>query len=377
MDFAFSTEQGDLRDLLRGFLRDVSPESEVRRLMGTGDGFDRDVWRRMAEQLGLPGLIVPEEYGGSGAGFVELGIVMEEMGAALVPTPYLGTAVLATTALLTAEDPAAAQDYLPAIAAGRCIATLAVVEDNGDWNPATSSCRASRDGIGWQVDGAKMFVLDGTSADLVLLTAVTPAGVSLFAVDGQAAGLSRIPLATLDQTRKQARLELRDVPARLIGQEGAAVSIVSSVFDLAAVALAAEQVGGAQRALDMAVDYAKTRVQFGRQIGSFQAVKHTCADLLIEVESARSAAYYALWSAAEQRADLPLVASLAKAYCCDASFHVAAGNIQIHGGIGFTWEHPAHLYFKRAKAAQSMFGTSSYHLDLMARRLPGSLLAVR
>ena len=167
------------------------------------------------------------------------------------------------------------------------------------------------------------------------------------------------------------------MPARLIGEEGAAVPIVSSVFDLAAVALAAEQVGGAQRVLDMAVDYAKTRVQFGRPIGSFQAVKHTCADLLIDVESARSAAYYALWSAAESRRDLPLVASLAKAYCCDAFFHVAAANIQIHGGIGFTWEHPAHLYFKRAKASQSMFGTSPYHLDLMARRLPASLLEAR
>jgi alkylation response protein AidB-like acyl-CoA dehydrogenase len=377
MDFAFSTEQDDLRALSRGFLYDVSPESQVRRLMDTDDGFDRDVWRGMAEQLGLPGLIVPEEYGGGGAGFVELGIVMEEMGAVLLPSPYFGTAVLATTALLAAEDSAAARDYLPEIAAGRSIATFAVVEDNGDWNPSTCSSLASRDGSGWRVDGAKMFVLDGVCADLVLLTALTPAGVSLFAVDGQAAGLSRIPLATLDQTRKQARLEFRDAPARLIGQEGAAVPIVSSVFDLAAVALAAEQVGGAQRVLDMAVDYAKTRVQFGRPIGSFQAVKHTCADLLIEVESARSAAYHALWSAAERRADLPLVASLAKAYCCDAFFHVAAGNIQIHGGIGFTWEHPAHLYFKRAKSSQSMFGNSSYHLDLMARRLPASLLAAR
>jgi alkylation response protein AidB-like acyl-CoA dehydrogenase len=328
-------------------------------------------------ELGLPGLIVPEEYGGSGAGFVELGIVMEEMGAALLPTPYFGTAVLATTALLTAGDHAAAADFLPGIAAGRSIATLAVVEEDGDWDPAACRCRASRDGAGWRVDGTKMFVLDGACATLVLMTALTPTGVSLFAVDGQAAGLSRIPLATLDQTRKQARLEFRDVQARLVGQDGAANSIVSSVFDLAAVALAAEQVGGAQRVLDMAVGYAKTRVQFGRPIGSFQAVKHACADLLIELESARSAAYYALWSAAERRGDLPLVASLAKAYCSDAFFHVAAGNIQIHGGIGFTWEHPAHLYFKRAKASQSMFGNSSYHLDLMARRLPDSLPATR
>jgi alkylation response protein AidB-like acyl-CoA dehydrogenase len=201
------------------------------------------------------------------------------------------------------------------------------------------------------------------------MTARTPSGISLFAVDGGAPGLSRTPLATLDQTRKQARLAFRDVPARLVGAVGAAAPVVSDVLDLAAVALAAEQVGGAARVLDTAVAYAKTRVQFGRQIGSFQAVKHKCADLLIEVESARSAAYYAMWSAAQRRADLPLVASLAKTYCSDAFCHAAAENIQIHGGIGFTWEHPAHLYFKRAKASQAMFGTSAHHLALMATRL--------
>jgi alkylation response protein AidB-like acyl-CoA dehydrogenase len=377
MDFAFSPEQDDLRGMVRRFLRDVSSESEVRRLMDTRAGFDRDVWRQMGEELGLLGLIVPEQYGGSGAGFVELGIVMEEMGAALLPSPYLATAVLATNALLAAADPAAATDFLPGIASGQAIATLAVVEDDGRWDPAAASCQASRDHDGWRVNGAKMFVLDGATATLVLMTAQTPSGLSLFAVDHGAPGLSRIPLATLDQTRKQARLEFRDVPARLIGMEGAAAPIVSTAFDLAAVALAAEQVGGAARALDMAVGYAKVRVQFGRQIGSFQAVKHKCADLLIEVESARSAAHYAMWSAAQRRDDLPLVASLAKAYCSDAFFHAAAENIQIHAGIGFTWEHPAHLYFKRAKASQVMFGSPAQHLALMAERLAAPLLAAR
>jgi alkylation response protein AidB-like acyl-CoA dehydrogenase len=368
VDFAFTAEQEDLRAMVRGLLRDVAPESEVRRLMDTDDGFDRDVWRQLAE-LGLPGLIVPEEYGGGGAGFVELGIVLAEMGATLLAAPYFATAVLATNALIAAADPTAAADFLPGIAAGRTIATLAVAEDDGRWEPAAASCRASRQRDGWRVDGAKMFVLDGASATLVLLTARTPSGISLFAVDGDASGLSRVPLATLDQTRKQARLEFRDTPARLIGTEGAAAPVISAVLDLAAVALAAEQVGGAARVLDMAVGYAKTRFQFGRQIGSFQAVKHKCADLLIEVESARSAAYYAMWSAAGRRDDLPLVASLAKTYCSDAFCHAAAENIQIHGGIGFTWEHPAHLYFKRAKASQAMFGTPAHHLALMAERL--------
>jgi alkylation response protein AidB-like acyl-CoA dehydrogenase len=372
MDFVFSAEQDDLRAVLRRFLEEVSPEPEVRRLMATGEGFDPGVWRRMAEQLGLQGLIVPAEYGGSGAGFVELGIVLEEMGASLLPSPFFATAVLATNALLAAADPHATAAYLPGIAAGTTIATLAVVEDDGRWDPVSASCQATRNGDGWLVSGVKVFVLDGISAALVLVTAQTPSGLSLFAIDGDAPGLTRTPLGTLDQTRKQARLEFREAPARLVGAQGTAAEIVSSVFDLAAVALAVEDVGGAARVLDMAVAYAKVRVQFGRPIGSFQAVKHRCADLLIEVESARSAAYYAMWSAAQQRADLPLVASLAKAYCSDAFFHVAAENIQIHGGIGFTWEHPAHLYFKRAKASQAMFGSSARHLALMAERLPAS-----
>ena len=193
--------------------------------------------------------------------------------------------------------------------------------------------------------------------------------MSLFAVEGSAPGLVRTPLATMDQTRKQARLEFSSTPARLIGQEGAAGPVVQHTLDLAAVALAAEQVGGAQRCLDMAVDYAKTRIQFGRPIGSFQAIKHKCADMLLEVESAKSAAYYGGWAAAEDSDELPVVASLAKSYCSEAYFHAASENIQIHGGIGFTWEHDAHLYFKRAKSSELLLGDPSYHRELLAQRI--------
>ena len=214
-----------------------------------------------------------------------------------------------------------------------------------------------------------MFVLDGHVADLVLVVGRTPKGFSLFGVKGDAEGLTRTPLPTMDQTRKQARLEFAGTPAWLIGTEGGAEAGLSKTLDLAAVALAAEQVGGAQRCLDSSVEYAKTRIQFGRPIGSFQAIKHKCADMLLEVESAKSAAYYAGWAAAEDSDELPVVASLAKSYCSEAYFHAAAENIQIHGGIGFTWEHDAHLYFKRAKSSELLFGDPAYHRELLAQRI--------
>ncbi len=214
-----------------------------------------------------------------------------------------------------------------------------------------------------------MFVIDGHVANLIVVAARTPKGVSLFAVQGDAAGLTRTPLPTMDQTRKQARLEFSGTPAVLIGADGGAEAGLAKTLDLAAVALAAEQVGGAQRVLDASVDYAKTRIQFGRPIGSFQAIKHKCADMLLEVESAKSAAYYAAWAAAEDSDELPVVASLAKSYCSEAYFHSAAENIQIHGGIGFTWEHPAHLYFKRAKSSELFLGDPSYHRELLAQRI--------
>jgi alkylation response protein AidB-like acyl-CoA dehydrogenase len=369
VNFAFSEEQEELRKSVRKFLEDKSPETEVRRLMETTEGYDPAVWKQMGEQLGLQGLAIPEEFGGSGYTYVELIVVLEEMGRALLTAPYFSTVALAANTLLVSGDDAAKKEYLPGIASGETIATLAFTEDSGRWDEAGITAEATKSGDGYTINGHKMFVLDGHVANLILVAARTPEGVSIFAVDEGASGLTRTPLSTMDQTRKQARLEFANTPAKLIGTAGQGWTVLSKVLDLAAVALAAEQVGGAQKVLEMSVDYAKNRVQFGRPIGSFQAIKHKCADMLLEVESAKSAAYYAGWAAAEDNDELPVVASLAKAYCSDAYFHATAENIQIHGGIGFTWEHPAHLYFKRAKSSELLFGDPTYHRELLAQRI--------
>jgi alkylation response protein AidB-like acyl-CoA dehydrogenase len=369
MNFAFTDEQDELRKTVRAFLDAKSPESAVREQMETEAGYDETVWRQMAEQMGLQGLSVPEEFGGSGYTFIELGIVLEEMGRSLLCAPFFSTVVLAANALLHSGDDAAKKDFLPGIASGETIATVAFTEPSGKWDEGGIEMEATASGDGWTLAGTKMFVLDGHTANLIVVAARTAQGVSLFAVEGDATGLTRTALSTMDQTRKQARLEFDGTPARLIGTEGDGWNVLSKVLDLVAIGLAAEQVGGAQKVLDMAVEYAKVRVQFGRPIGSFQAIKHKCADMLLEVESAKSAAYYGMWCASELNDELPSVASLAKAYCSEAYFHAAAENIQIHGGIGFTWEHPAHLYFKRAKSSELLFGDPTYHRELLAQRI--------
>ena len=369
MNFAFTEEQEELRRTVRSFLDQKSPETEVRRLMETTEGYDPAVWKQMGEQLGLQGLAIPEEFGGSGYSFIELGIVLEEMGRALLNAPYFSTVVLAANTLLLSGDDSAKKDLLPGIASGETIATLAFTEENGRWDEQGITMQATRSGDGYTLSGTKTFVLDGHTADTIVVAARTDAGVSLFAVTGDAQGLTRTPLSTMDQTRKQARLDFDGTPARLVGSDGQGWQVLSKVLDLAAVALADEEVGGAQSCLEMAVQYAKDRVQFGRPIGSFQAIKHKCADMLLEVESAKSAAYYASWCASEMNEELPSVASLAKAYCSEAYFHAAAENIQIHGGIGFTWEHPAHLYFKRAKSSELLLGDPTYHRELLAQRI--------
>ncbi len=369
MNFAFSEEQEELRKTVRAFLESKSSETAVREQMETENGFDPAVWSQMGEQMGLQGLSIPEEFGGSGFSFIELGVVLEEMGRALLCAPFFSSVVLAANALLLSGDEAAKKKYLPGIAAGDTVATLATTEPSGKWDEKGITTKAEGSGADWKITGTKMFVIDGATASLIIVGARTGKGVSLFAVEGDAKGLTRTSLSTMDQTRKQAKLEFNATPATLIGTDGKGWDVLSQVFDLAAVALAAEQVGGAQKVLEMAVEYAKVRVQFGRPIGSFQAIKHKCADMLLEVESAKSAAYYGMWCAAEMNDELASVASLAKAYCSEAYFHAAAENIQIHGGIGFTWEHPAHLYFKRAKSSELLFGDPTYHRELLAQRI--------
>ena len=369
MNFAFTDEQEQLRDFVRSFLEEKSPESAVREQMDTEQGFDPDVWAQMSEQMGLPALTIPEDYGGQGFTRIEQVVVLEEMGRSLLCAPFFSSAVMAANTLMLSGDESAKQAHLPQIASGETRATLAFTEQNGRWDEPAITMAATAENGAWRLDGVKMYVLDGHTADLLIVAARTSSGVSLFTVDPGAAGLTRTALSTMDQTRKQAKLTFEGVEATLIGEEGQGWPVLEGVLDLASVALAAEQVGGAQRCLDMSVEYAKVRVQFGRPIGSFQAIKHKCADMLLEVESAKSAAYYAGWCAAEMNDELPQVASLAKSYCSEAYFHAAAENIQIHGGIGFTWEHPAHLYFKRAKSSELLFGDPTYHRELLAQRI--------
>jgi len=374
VNFAFSEEQEELRLTVRRFLEDKSPSSEVRRLMETTEGYDEGVWKQMAQELGLQSLHIPEAHGGQGFTFVELGIVLEEMGRVLLCAPYFSTVVLAANAIMNAGTDEEQAALLPAIASGETIATLAFTEPNGRWDASGITMEAAKQGDGYVLNGTKMFVIDGHTANQIVVVARSAGtsgedGISFFTVDGDASGLTRTPLATMDQTRKQAKLEFSGVQAKPLGALGSGWAALSKTLDQAAVGLSNEMVGGAQKVLDMSVEYAKVRVQFGRPIGSFQAIKHKCADMLLEVESAKSAAYYAAWSAAEDNDELPVVASLAKAYCSDAYFHAAAENIQIHGGIGFTWEHDAHLYFKRAKSSEILLGDATYHRELLAQRI--------
>src|SRR5260221_1675978 len=379
MKLAPSTEQQELRESVRRFLADRVPMQRVRELMDSADGTDEKIWNYAAGQLGLQAIAIPEGYGGAGFTFAEQAIVLEELGAALYPGPYLASAVLAATALLASSDDDAKRDLLPGIAGGETVATLAFTEDDGSWEPdairlaaslaSSSQASSSQAGGGWVLDGHKSFVLDRHTASPILAVARTDPGLSLFAVQADADGLTRKQLPTLDQTRRLARLEFSSVPARLIGAPGEAAAILSRTLDVAAIAQAAEQLGGAQRALDMAVSYAKIRHQFGRPIGSFQAIKHRGADLLLQVESPRSAVGYAAPAVAANSPEIPVRAPLVQAPASDTYFHVAAENIQIHGGIGFTWEHDAHLYFKRAKASELFLGDSSYHRERLATRI--------
>jgi alkylation response protein AidB-like acyl-CoA dehydrogenase len=364
-DFTFTEEHEELRATVRAFLGKVSDEAAVRREMADERGYDPAVWTQLAEQLGLTGLVIPEPYGGAGFGAVELLVAMEEMGRVLLCAPYLGTAVFAANALLHCADSETREELLPGIAAGRAIVSVAHAEPNGRWDVAGIAMRARAKGDGFELDGAKVWVLDGHVADTLLVVARADDGLGLFRVDAAAEGVARALVPTLDTTRKLARIDLAATPARRVGR-GDQTANFERVLALVATALAAEQVGGAQRCLEMATDYAKTRLQFGRPIGSYQAIKHKLADMLVAVEFAKTAAYAAAFAAAEDDGELPEAAALAKAYCSEAYFHAAAENIQIHGGMGFTWEHPAHLYFKRAKASDLLFGDAAWHRERVA-----------
>ena len=366
MNLTFSEEQEELRASVRRFLADKAPSEAVRRWMESDEGHDPALWQQMAGQLGLQGIAVPEEHGGAGYGPVELGIVLEEMGRSLLPAPFFATVALAGQALTASDDVEAQARWLPGIADGSLTATVALSEERGGASLDAVTTRAEHDSGAWRLTGTKMFVVDGASADLLLVVARAEEGLGLFAVAGAAEGVTSTRLDALDLTRRLGRVELAGAPAVRVGPDGDAREFLQRVLDLAVVALAHEQVGGAAACLDTAVEYAKIRVQFNRPIGSFQAIKHKCADLLLEVEAARSAAYSAAWNAAEDPAELPVSAALAGSYCAEAYTHAAKENIQIHGGIGFTWEHDAHLYLKRAKSSELLFGAPGQHRARLA-----------
>jgi alkylation response protein AidB-like acyl-CoA dehydrogenase len=371
MNFAFSDEQEELRRLARKWLSDKSPSPVVRSLMETESGFDQAMWAEMA-QMGWQGMAIPEEYGGAGFGQLELAVLFEEMGRALLPAPFFSTVALGSAAILEAGSDKQKHDLLGRVAAGEATIALAFTEPNGRWDESGVEAVAEPSTNGWSINGTKSFVIDGHIADLLVVAARTGQGVSLFLLEGDADGISRRRLETMDMTRKQAEVTLTNVKVsddRLVGSPGAGWAVIERVLEKAIVNLSAEQVGAAQKCLEMSVDYAKTRHQFGRPIGSFQAIKHKCADMLVQVESAKSACYYAAWAASEDNDELAVVAPMAKSYCSEAFFHCASENIQIHGGIGFTWEHDAHLYFKRAKSSELLFGDPAYHRARLADRL--------
>ncbi|MBX9946972.1 MAG: acyl-CoA/acyl-ACP dehydrogenase [Reyranella sp.] len=373
MKFSFSSEQEEFRSNLRRFLAERAPTKEVRRLMESEAGWERAGWRKLNTELGLTAVRIPEAYGGQGFGFGELGIVLEETGRALLCAPYFATSVLATGAILNAGSEAEKQALLPGIASGDTVATLAWVEDDGRWDGAATTLTATPAGGGWRLDGHKSFVLDGHTADLIVVLARAPgssgeAGLSLFTVAGDAAGLSRRPLKTMDATRKLARLEFRGVTAAPLGDAGAAALPFARTMIEAAVCLANEMAGGADRLREDSLAYAKMRMQFGRSIASFQSMKHKAADMLVEVELAKSAAYYAAAALDEGDDDVAAVASLAKAAASETYLQTAIHAIQIHGGIGFTWDNDTHLWFKRAKSSEVLLGDAHHHRELMMQR---------
>ena len=375
MNFGFSEEQELLRATARKFFENECTSTFVRERMAEPTGVTDEFWTKLAEQ-GWLGLIYPEEYGGSGLGFVDLTVLMEEMGRAAMPGPFFATVLLGGLGILEAGSAEQKKAWLTKIAAGQAKVTLAWTEPNARWDAAGVTATARDSGGSFVLTGTKLFVLDAHLADAIVVVARTrdavrpEDGVTLFLVPRDAAGLDVTLLPTMDQTRKQCEVTLRDVrvPAdAILGTRDGGWAPLQRVVDRATVALCAEMCGGAQRVLDMTTEYAKIRVAFGRPIGAYQGVKHRAADMLVEVENAKSLTYYAAWAVDERSPEAPLAVSMAKAYVSDTFRRVAGAGIQLHGGIGFTWEHDLHLYFKRAKGSEFTFGDATHHRERVAQ----------
>jgi alkylation response protein AidB-like acyl-CoA dehydrogenase len=374
MDFAFSEDQEMLRQSARDFLAKECTPAVVRRSLENGDGYDEKLWKKIAD-LGWTALGIPEQYGGVG-GFLDLTVVLEEAGRTLLPGPFFSTMALAVPALIEAGTETQKKEVLGAIATGSARATLALTEPSGRWDASGVTLAARPAGEGWRLDGIKLFVPDAATADYMVVAARTRGGdedgVTLFVVKGRPAGMTVTPLKTLDMTRRWYEVRFEGVELgrdALMGAEGQGWQALKRALEWGAAALCAEMVGGAQHVLETSVEYAKTRQQFGKPIGIYQAVSHKLADVLLETESARSATYYAAWAVDADAPERALAASIAKAYTSDAYRHAAGSGVQVHGGIGFTWEHEMHLYFKRAKASEVTLGDATYHRELVAQAL--------
>jgi alkylation response protein AidB-like acyl-CoA dehydrogenase len=374
MDFAFSKEQEMLRSSTRDFLAKECGSKIVRKLMEGADAYDPALWKKMAS-LGWTALGIPETYGGAGS-FLDLIVVLEECGRALLPGPYFATMGLAVPALLEAGSEAQKKEALGAIAEGNARATLAFTEPSGRWDAGGVMLAAGPAGGGWRLDGVKLFVPDAGAADYLVVAARTRGegeeGISLFLIKGRPKGMTVTPLQTLDMTRRWNEVRFDGVELdgdALMGAPHKAWPPLKRTLEWGTAALCAEMVGGAQKVLESSTEYAKTRHQFGKPIGIYQAVSHKLADMLVLSESARSATYYAAWAVEADAPDRSLASSMAKAYVSDAYRKVAGDGIQVHGGIGFTWEHDMHLYFKRAKASEVTLGDATYHRELVAQAL--------
>ncbi|MFC9552105.1 acyl-CoA dehydrogenase family protein [Rhodococcus sp. NPDC056960] len=373
-EFEFSDELVELRAMVRDFCREFSPETVVRAAMESDTGHDPALWRRFGSELGVLGLAVPEAYGGDDAGLVAQAVAVEEMGAALVCGPVLGTVALAMPALAALTDDDVKRELLPELCSGAKLATLVAPLSDGTLDvDAVSVTAVTADGA-WRLGGEVAQAPDAGTADLLLVVATTDEGPALFAVAGDAAGLTRTPLTTLDLTRRQAALSFAGTPARLLATGAEALDACARAALVASVLLAVEQVGGAQRMLDITVAHVAARKQFGQAVGAYQAVKHRCANMLIAVETARSAAYHGAWALQDGTDDPQLAASLAKAVASESYAWVSTSAIQMHGGLGFTWEGTPQLYFKRATTDSLTLGTAEQHLDRVAGQVLDGLV---
>jgi alkylation response protein AidB-like acyl-CoA dehydrogenase len=359
-EYTFTDEQNQLRTAVRKFCADNFDEQSVRRLMESDPPFDAKVWARLGAELGVLGLSVPEEDGGVGGTLVDQAVAVEELGASLACGPVFGTVFLAIPALVAASAGQARDALIAELVEGRRTAAFAVPDRAG----ALGEVSVTADGD--SLTGTVERVVDAGAADDLLVAARNADGLALYAVDASATGVQRTPLVTLDLTRPQATVQLSSAPGRLIAGSDEAERVIEHALQVGSALLAVEQVGAAQHLLDLSVDYAKSRLQFGRQIGSFQAIKHKLADLLVDLEHARSAAYHSVWAIADGSDDPALSASIAQATCSAALSRIAADTIQVHGGIGFTWEHQAHLYFKRAATDAALLGSAEQHRGRVA-----------